>query len=264
VVELRPCAGLAHGRHLGADELEVLHDTVLGGSVAAVAGDRDAEGAVGIAGHERRVLQADTAFERGRDASRPAVEDVGAGRGGNDDVLVAGAEISGDDSADDLARELAPPMDPTGGGTERVHRAGERPFDHLQIAVAEAIGQGRAAQGGAVELRLPHLVAVGVDGEDVVGVGRAGPIRARAEDDAGLGAREDVTNRRRRAHSLVDLVVAVEAGVGSAAPVSLLTENADLPAGDVVGAVGHAGVGVATLDDLVLTRDAFDIGDCRR
>ena len=88
--------------------VDSLHLVVLDDSLVArvVARDGDPDGAVGVVGHQRRVLerQARALAQRGDQGAGLPVEDLHAGRGGHDGVLVpAPGEIGADDRADDLS-----------------------------------------------------------------------------------------------------------------------------------------------------------------
>ena len=93
-----------------------------------VAGQGDPDGPVGVVGDQRRVLQAEVGAEVGDLGPGPAVEDQGAGDGGDDHVVVAAAgEVGGDHRADDPADAGGLPDLLAGGGVEDPDRARPAP-----------------------------------------------------------------------------------------------------------------------------------------
>jgi septum formation inhibitor-activating ATPase MinD len=85
MVELRPRAGLADQRAVGAGDGEVLHhalDVVVGAvGDGEVPGHRDADRAVGVIGDQRRVLESEDLPARRPAVARPVVhvDQFGAG-----------------------------------------------------------------------------------------------------------------------------------------------------------------------------------------
>ena len=113
-------------RPVGPGDLVVvdLPHAVRGLGGGDVAGQGDADGAVGVVGDQRRVLQAQVGAEVGDLGSRPPVEDQGPVDRGHDDVVVAVAgQIGGHHRSDDPADVGLLPDDLAGGGVEDVDRA---------------------------------------------------------------------------------------------------------------------------------------------
>ena len=144
------------------------------------------------------------------------------------------------------------------GAVERPHqpaRAGVDTFDHLHVAVALEVTDGRAAHGVPTEVGPPHDVAVRVGAEQGVGVRGPRVERAGAEGDAGLPAGQEVAHRRGRVDRLVGVVVADEVAAGA--------EDPQVATGRVGHPVGHARRRVAALDHLGLPV-AVEVGQGRR
>ena len=84
-MELRPPAGLGDQGAVGAGDAEVLHhalDVVVGAAGdGEVPGDRDADGAVGVVGDQRRVLESVDLAGRHPAVTRPVVhvDELGPG-----------------------------------------------------------------------------------------------------------------------------------------------------------------------------------------
>ena len=92
------------------------------------------------------------------------------------------------------------------------------------------------------EVDPPDHVAVGVDGEELVGVRGARVEGAGTEGDAHSTSAEEVPDGRRRVDGLVGVMVADQVPAG--------TQNPDMAAVLVLHVIGVAGRRVPALDDL--------------
>ena len=266
-MELGPAARLVGRGTVGPGHLQVLRDALHGtaGAQGEVAGQGDADGAVGIARDQRRVLEthgparavvARTVVEVGHFGSGLPVEDLDAEVGRHNDVLVPGAQVGGRHRSVDGAEHGRVPNGLAGGGVQRPHRpCGDRrrrAFDDSQLAVALNVGQGRAAARQSVQRVVPDLVAPAVEDLDRVLVAGAGEEAPRARRDAVGAAGQDGPDRGRRVHLLV--------GGGAADEAAVVVVDAEVAAVAVVVAVGETGRGRATGDEVVGTR-AVEVTD---
>ncbi len=163
--------------------------------------------------------------------------------------------VEGDQRAEDGVGGCELPEHLPGGGCEPVGcappcRLGD-PFDHLESAVVEQVGQGRAAVGGASQGGRPLQAAVGVEGLDGVRVGGPGKVRAGTDDDPGGAAGQEAADGGGGVDGLRGVVVADEAALAVQDPeVAALGVG---PAAPVAGGLGP------TLDDVGLA-GAVEVG----
>ena len=189
--------------------------------------------------------------ERGsRDLGAAAVvDDQAVGRRDQHVVVAAAGEVGSGDPPDDGAGGGLGPAGQrrTVGaveGPDQSAGSGVGPFEHLHIAVAFDVTDGRAPGGGSPEVGPPHDAARGVGPEQGVGVGGSRVVGPGAEGDAGLAPAQEVAHGRRGVHGLVGVVLADQIATGP--------EHPQVPPGGVRLAVGHPGGRVAPLDHLGL------------
>ncbi len=264
MVEHGPGPVVVHVGPARAGQLEVLDLALVG---AHVPGHRDAERAVWVIGHKRRVLQPYPLFQRGQRHPRlPVQEDHTLGRR-YDDVLVGAPDLGGDHAPDDLAGNRPAPEHLAVGPVQGVHGpapvAVVRTFDHLEAPGEAELGQRRAGRRRAIEAGGPHQVALGVEGEQPVGVRSTPPVGTGPDDYAQPAPGEEGPDCRRGLHDLVGVVVAYEPARGAAgAGVAGRREDAQVPALAVLDPLREPGCLVAAFDYLGLVV-AVQVGERR-
>ena len=134
VMELGPAARLVDRGAVGPGHLEVLRDALhrTARAQCVVPRQRDADGAVGVARDQRRVLEPHgpgravvtrTVVEVGHLGAGLPVEDLDAEVGRHNDVLVPGPQVGGRHRPVDGAEHGGVPDGLAGGGVERPYRA---------------------------------------------------------------------------------------------------------------------------------------------
>ena len=132
-------------------------------SGGGIAGQGDPDGAVGVVGHQRRVLQTEVGAEVGELGAGTPVEDQGPADGGDDDVVVARRRESAV-TTEPMTRPRPPPSRSVWPvAAFSTHTEPEPPdlvgpLDHLERPVPEDVGEGGGREGAAVQ-RWPTTAA---------------------------------------------------------------------------------------------------------